>query len=490
MVERSSRSSWHPELNLVSGRGMELLRRLGLADLVRSDGVDPDRSAATAWSRSFGESPILVTPMPSVNELRRQYAGTTDGSAPVEPYALLTGVDLATRLRDCVRAHPLIDLREGWIFTDLRLEPGRTFATVLDGGARARHVIEAGYLAGCDGAQSTVRRCLGVPLEDALTPARHCTVYFRSDSLCPPVPAPSTIIAEGMALTRRSGDGLWAGHLPLDSDDAAVPDPVALLRRKLGIEVSAAQILGVAQWQEALGIARTYRRGTAYLVGESAHRFHPTSATVDTCLADAVDLGWKLAAAVARWGGPGLLGSYEGERRRQAVLEREMLSRSLEARQRFGRLAAAGASPDYLAGVLRGEPPQVDPTGTNALGDHVASAVVWRDDPATAQAGTRLPAVRLSGGEQLFDLLGPQFTLLDLTAGQAGRSLVDSAEARGIPMTHLPVDDATLRADWRGRLVLVRPDHYVSWRSAEPPSHWDIVLDVVTGYRVQDPVIT
>ncbi|HET6483886.1 MAG TPA: hypothetical protein VFG35_28115 [Actinoplanes sp.] len=129
VVERSSRSSWHPELNLVSGRGMELLRRLGLADLVRSDGVDPDRSAATAWSRSFGESPILVTPMPSVNELRRQYAGTTDGSAPVEPYALLTGVDLATRLRDCVRAHPLIDLREGWIFTDLRLEPGRTFAT-------------------------------------------------------------------------------------------------------------------------------------------------------------------------------------------------------------------------------------------------------------------------------------------------------------------------------------------------------------------------
>lgn len=116
--------------------------------------------------------------------------------------------------------------------------------------------------------------------------------------------------------------------------------------------------------------------------------------------------------------------------------------------------------------------------------------MVWRDDPATAQAGTRLPAVRLSGGEQLFDLLGPQFTLLDLTAGQAGRSLVDSAEARGIPMTHLPVDDATLRADWRGRLVLVRPDHYVSWRSAEPPSHWDIVLDVVTGYRVQDPVIT
>ncbi len=494
VVERTSRPPRHPELNLVSGRGMELLRRLGLAERLRAVGIDPDSPPSVVWSRAIDQPPVLVTPVPSANELRRRYARDTNGSAPVEPYVLLSGSDLATRLREVVRDHQLIDLREGWTFTDLRLEPGRTVATVVDGSARTRHLIEAEYLAGCDGAQSTVRRCLGVPLEDAITPAHHCTVYFRSESLAHPFPAPSTIIADGMALTRRGGSDLWIGHLPLDRGDTAVTDPVALLQRRLGISVEISQIEGVTQWDEALGIARNYQRGTAYLVGQSAHRFHPPSDTVDTCLGDAVDLGWKLAAALRRWGGPGLLGSYEGERRQRAVLEREMLSRSLEARYRFGRLVASGASRDDLADVLRDEPPQMDPAGIAPSGEYATSSVVWRDNPAppvaTTRPGARLPAVRLTGGRQLFDLLGPQFTLLDLTERQDGRCLVEVARRRKIPMTHLSLTDAALRADWQSRLLLVRPDQHVAWRANEPPSDWDGVLDVVTGHRPQDHVNT
>jgi len=167
-----------------------------------------------------------------------------------------------TPLRAAVRDHPLIDLREGWTFTGLRLEPGRTVATVIDRGTRARHVFETEYLAGCDGGQSTVRRSLGVDLDDAL---------------------------------------------PFD----------------------VSRILEVAPWDGALGIARTYRRGAAFLVGESAHRFHPPSRSADLCVADAADLAVKLAAVLSGRGETGLLDSYEGERRPCAVLEREALVRSL-----------------------------------------------------------------------------------------------------------------------------------------------------------------
>jgi len=169
-----------------------------------------------------------------------------------------------TPLRAAVRDHPLIDLREGWTFTGLRLEPGRTVATVIDRGTRARHVLETEYLAGCDGGQSTVRRSLGVDLDDAL---------------------------------------------PFD----------------------VSRILEVAPWDGALGIARTYRRGTAFLVGESAHCFHPPSRS-DLSVRDAADLGEKLAAVLTGRGGIGLLDSYEGERRPCAVLEREALMRSLTGR--------------------------------------------------------------------------------------------------------------------------------------------------------------
>jgi len=170
-----------------------------------------------------------------------------------------------TVLRAAVHDHPLIDLREGWTFTGLRLEPGRTVATVIDRGTRARHVFEAEYLAGCDGGQSTVRRSLAVDLENALP-------------------------------------------------------------------VNVSRILEVTPWDGALGIARTYRRGTAFLVGESAHCFHPPSRS-DLSVRDAADLGEKLAAVLTGRGAIGLLDSYEGERRPCAVLEREALARALGAPQ-------------------------------------------------------------------------------------------------------------------------------------------------------------
>lgn len=62
----------------------------------------------------------------------------------------------------------------------------------------------------------------------------------------------------------------------------------------------------MTQWDDALGVATAYRRGTAYLAGEAAHRFAPPGAGVDTCIGDAVDLGWKLAAAINGWVGPAL----------------------------------------------------------------------------------------------------------------------------------------------------------------------------------------
>ena len=496
VVERASRPPRHPDLNLVTGRSMELLRRLGLTSDMRKDGLDPDSPADVIWSRGLNQPPVLVSQIPSANQLRRRYAKSGDGSSPVEPYLLLAGADLAGRLRSAARAHPLIDLRDGWTFTDLRLEPAGAVATVLEAGTVVRHLIEATHLAGCDGAQSTVRRCLSVPMEPLGPPAHHYTVYFRSSELSHRFARPSTIIADRITLSWRLDRDFWIGQLPLGPDETTVTDPATLLHRRLGVGLDAPQILGVVQWDDALGVAQTYRRGAAFLVGESAHQFHPPSGTVDTCIGDAVDLGWKLAATINGWGGPELLASYERERRQRALVDRELLARTLETRRRFSRLAATGASREFLAGMLRQEPPQVETTGTGPSGGFARSTVVWQESgdppargdgatPAT-RPGARSPAVRLADGEQIFDRLGPEFTLVDLSGTGTGTPLVASARARGIPMTHLSVPDAAVRASWQSRLVLVRPDQHVAWRAAGTHDDWDAVLDVVTGRRAQD----
>jgi hypothetical protein len=333
-------------------------------------------------------------------------------------------------------------------------------------------------------------------MEQLQAPAHHYSVYFRSADLSRRSrrTRPSTIIVGGITLVSRHEQDIWIGHLPIGPGETVPTDPVAVLRGRLGIGLEPPEVLGVTQWDDSLAVASTYRRGPAYLAGESAHRFHPVADSADTAIGDAVDLGWKLAATINGWGGPALLGSYELERRPRALMDRELLGRTLETRRRFGRLAAAGAPREFLAGVLRQEAPQNGAMDLGLGGGASTSSVIWRDRGVPADAcahrttlairpGRRLPALRLSGGTPLSDRLGRQFTLIDLTDAEQGRPLAAAAGERRIPMTYLRITEAVIRDRWDRCMLLVRPDQYVAWRAEATPPDWNAVLDVVTGHK-------
>jgi len=488
VVERAVTGPHHPSLDFLAGRSMELLRRLGLTELIREHGVTTDHPTGLQWSQGLDEPPILVSPGDSVR------AASEDGGAPVESHQRVSGAQLAKQLRDAVRRHPLIDLREGWTFTGLRVEPEGAVAELVDAATGDRHFVEARHVAGCDGAHSTVRRCLEVPMEQLAAPARHCSVYFRSEDLTRRFARRglSTVIVGGVALVSRGDNDTWVGHLGLAPDQSITTDPVAVLRAMLGVGLDPTEVLGVTQWDDSLAVAATYQRGPAYLVGEAAHRFHPVTDSADISVGDAIDLGWKLAAVINGWGGPGLLASYELERRPRALIDREILARALETRRRFSRLAKAGATRELLAEVLRQEPHQIG-TGGPRVGDRIASSVIWTDDrpqcpPAdgakhSIAPGGRAPAVRMTDGSQLLDRLGVELTLVDLSDDGAGRPLVDAALKRKIPVDHLPTADPAVRARWGYPLVLVRPDQHVAWRAGAAPDDWHNVLDLVTGRK-------
>jgi 2-polyprenyl-6-methoxyphenol hydroxylase-like FAD-dependent oxidoreductase len=495
VVERAVTPPRHPGLDLLTGRSMELLRRLGLADLVREHGVHPDAPTDFEWRQGLDQPPVLVSQSPSVNQLRGRYADVNDGSAPVEPHQRVSGARLAEHLRGALRDHPLVDLKEGWTFTDLRVEADSAVANLIEVRTGVRHTVEARHVAGCDGAQSTVRRCLEVPMEQLDPAAQHCSVYFRSEdpSLRARARALSTIIVGGLTTVSRGDGDTWVGHLPVASGEPVTTDPASMLRSRLGL-APGLDVLGMTQWDDSLAVAATYRRGPVYLAGEAAHRFHPVSDLADTSIGDAVDLGWKLAAVINGWGGPALLASYELERRPCALIDRELLFRGLETRRRFSRLTAAGASRELLAGVLRQEAHEGDHTGIHFAGRYDTSTVIWHDRGTppdlrwpgitpTTWPGSRAPAVRLADGSQLFDHLGQGLTLVDLTDDDAGGPLVKAAIKRRIPMTHLTLADAAVRAIWDRPLVLVRPDQHIAWRAGAVPDDWDTVLDLVSGNK-------
>ncbi|WP_426505274.1 FAD-dependent monooxygenase [Dactylosporangium sp. McL0621] len=475
VVERAVAPPRHAGVDRLTGHAMGLLRRLGLAALVRRYAGPPELEDVE-WRTRLDDEPVLV----SSHDSRDSYDDAEPGA--VGPDHRVPAAELTRRLRDELREHPLIDLREGWTFTGLRVEPGGAVATVLDVHAGVRHTIAARHLVGCDGAQSTVRRCLEVPMESLGSPARHCSVFFRSTD--PRLPAkhgtPVVVVVGGLTSVSRGDGDSWVAHLPVGADEPVTTDPVAMLRARLGSGLEVPEILGVAQWDDALAVAAAYRRGPVFLAGEAAHRFHPAGELADTSLADAVDLGWKLAAEINGWGGPGLLASYESERRPSALLDRELLARSLETRRRFGRLSAAGAAPELLAGVLRQEANRPDARALPAR--HANSAVVWHSGAlGTVRPGGRAPDLRLDTGEALADRFGPELTLVDLTGDAAGRSLAAAANARGIPVTHLPIADEGVRTGWDRPLALVRPDRHVAWCADTVPADWNAVLDLVSG---------
>lgn len=497
MVERSPAAAHQPKLEYLSGRSMELLRRLDLADKIRACGVSAEHSTDFLWTSGFDQPPVIVWHHPSVNHVRMRYATVNDGSAPVEPYQRVPGSLLEELTREAVRNHPLIDLREGWTCVDLRLEPTGVVATVVDGGTGERHTVQACYLAACDGVDSTVRRCLEVPLDEIGPRTQYCSVSFQSTdrTLRRFGPATVTIGARGATLVSCDEVDTWTGSVPVPAEEPLTVDPLGLFQDQLGATFSVDRVIGVGQWEGALAVATKYRRGSAFLVGDAAHQFYPYAGHgANTGIGDAVDLGWKLAAVVNGWGGPQLLASYEAERRPVALFNRELSAGLHDVYRRFARLCAVGMPREHIAGVLEQEVHQIDDLGVHFGQRYTGSPVIWHESgeaPSwhwrrivpTTWPGGRAPAVRLADGGQLFDRFGTGLTLVDLSGRGIGAPLVAEAVGRRIPMTHLPVDDPAVRACWERDLVLVRPDQHVAWRGNDAPTDWGAVLDRVVGHE-------
>ncbi|WP_426512035.1 FAD-dependent monooxygenase [Dactylosporangium sp. McL0621] len=474
----------------IGGRSMELLRRLGLAAGIRRAGLGADEATDMVWSRRLDRPPVLVAQRPSVYELVQRYATVNDGTAPAEHHQQIARGPLAQVLRAALRAAPLVDLREGWACTAVRVGEDGAAVTAVGEPDGVQHAIRARYVVGCDGPASVVRRCADIGLDalpGAHTAYRAISFRCRDLALHSRGPGLSTLVVGALTLLSRPERHVWVGHRPVEAGEPA--DPARPLFEGLG---AAVEVLGVREWDDTLPVAQVYRRGPVFLAGEAAHAFRPAADAADTGIGDAVDLGWKLAAACHGWGGPALLDSYEAERRPRALMDRELLARGLETGRRFARLAAAGAPQDYLAAFLRQEPALADDIGIGYGGRYASSPVVWHErgsppvphgqriTPSTWPGG-RPPAVRLADGGQLFDRFGPQLTLVDLTDSGEGRALAGVAKTRGLPVTHLPVHDPAVRACWGRRLVLVRPDQHVAWRDDAVPEDWDAVLTRVCG---------
>lgn len=199
--------------------------------------------------------------------------------------------------------------------------------------------------------------------------------------------------------------------------------------------------------------AAQYRSGNVFLVGDAAHVHSAMGGPgLNLGMQDAMNLGWKLAAAVQGRAPDGLLDSYHSERwpAGQRVMMHSMAQAAMMAagpevaalRTLFGELLATPDGSAHIAGVLSGSDVRY------AVGD------------AHRLSGYFVPDFVLDDGRRIAELMHSGRPLvLDLSGG-ACADVVDGWRDR-VDVT------VTTAVDRPGAALLIRPDGYVAWAADE-----------------------
>jgi 2-polyprenyl-6-methoxyphenol hydroxylase-like FAD-dependent oxidoreductase len=504
VVERNDRVGYSPRAKTTNVRSREHLRRWGIADaLRRASPISPDRPSTVIFATRMN-GPLITRFENALNGDRARNHLYSEEAQWVPQYVL------EEVLRQCAQSLSGVEIRfetefisltqnSNGVTTQLRNTRDRRTTT-----ARSRHLI------GADGARSSVRDAIGATMIGEGAFSRNFSIIFRSHDLAVrQIHGPAIMywmLNEEMPslLGPMDEEGLWTfmvTKLP-DYTDPATIDPVDLIRRGTGFRDLPVEIVGTDFWVAHRLVADRYAHGRVYLAGDACHLHPPFGGFgMNMGIGDAVDLGWKMAAHLAGWGGNNLLASYETERR--PVHERTIA----EAVQNFGQTGSQILRPDLEAPGVVGEATRrevadlIEATKVRefktlgiVLGTrYVDSPIVIPDGSApppdhfmlyvpSAHPGCLAPHLWLADGSSLYDHFGKGFTLL-VTDGdeRPAHSLASAAAKRNMPLKVLAPANARLRQRYEARYALIRPDQYVAWRGDAIPDDCDALLAWVTG---------
>src|SRR6266436_7297029 len=113
LVEQKEAPQFLPKMERVNARSMEIYRRMGLAEKIRTAGLRADCPMDVYIVLSLREPPLLHLPYPSAAQARAQARATNDGTLPLEPYQLISQYTLEPLLKSVAETIPSVTVRFG-----------------------------------------------------------------------------------------------------------------------------------------------------------------------------------------------------------------------------------------------------------------------------------------------------------------------------------------------------------------------------------------
>jgi len=328
------------------------------------------------------------------------------------------------QLQEYFRTHAMRDTRsEAWFSTEVIdfHQSADDVSLVLRRADGSLAEVSTPYLVACDGGRSFVREKLGIKLsgstfrerwlildlEETRGPSRDTKVFCDPARPCLSLPGPDR--------TRRFEFMLQAGEL-----EPAVTSPefTRKLLRRHGEENTPLRRARVYTFHARM--ADRWRNRRIFLAGDAAHLTPPFAGQgMNSGIRDAHNLAWKLASVIQGRLGPGLLDTYEQERRKHAwemILLSLRMGKVMMPRSRASAFALQAAfrllglippARAYFAEMKYKPKPRFDEGFLAREKKHSAKSLVGKLFPQ--------PRVRYAGRECLLDdFLGNGFALLSL----------------------------------------------------------------------------
>jgi 2-polyprenyl-6-methoxyphenol hydroxylase-like FAD-dependent oxidoreductase len=437
----------------VQARTLELYRQVDLSAAVVEAGVQV--AAANLW---VGGARAARLPLGRMGE----------GLSPF-PYALTYAQDAHERL--------LIERLES---CGVKVERETELVSFVQDSDKVRVVLkrpdgseeacEAAYLAGCDGAHSTVRETLATGFPGGT----YSGVFYVAD-----VDAAGPAADREIHVDLEEADFLAVfplkghGHLRLIGPASWDPDREGCeltfhdvgTRAASSLKLEIANVNWFSTYRVHHRVATRFREGRAFLLGDAAHVHSPVGGQgMNTGIGDAVNLAWKLAA-VLNGARDTLLATYEQERisfarRLVATTDRGFIvvtKQGVVARWVRTRLVPSIAPALFrLAPVRRFMFRTVSQIGVNYRGSPLSAGLA-----GAVRGGDRLPWVETGPGRDNFAPLA-SLAWQGHVYGTPKHGLAEACADLQLPLHVFEWRQEMRRAGLSAGLYLVRPDGYVA----------------------------
>jgi 2-polyprenyl-6-methoxyphenol hydroxylase-like FAD-dependent oxidoreductase len=501
-----------PKCNHVSSRSMEVYRRLGIAAKLRNVGLPEDYPNDISYRTSFTGTEFARIHIPCRRDRFTDTSGP-DGHWPTpEPPHRANQIFLEPTLFEHAAAQPLITILNRTQIESFEQSDDEVVATVRNLDTGETTTIPCCYLVGCDGGRSTVRRAMGAQLEGDAVVQRVQATFIRAPDLIRLQNHERSWMTN--AVNRRrvgnvisiDGQERWMifNYLKPDEVDFDAVDRDWAIRAILGVGPEFRyEILSNEDWFGRRLIANKFRAGRAFIAGDAAHIWVPYAGYgMNAGIADATNLSWLLAAHLNGWAPAAILDAYEAER--WPITEQVSHFAMAHAEKEIGRRGAVPAAieaPGPEGDRARAETGrlcydinvhQYCCGGLNFGTYYEASPIIAYDGTAhpsfsmseftpSTVPGCRTPHLWLSEGRSLYDVMGPEYTLLRLDAGVDVSRLVAAAWLRRVPLAVVDVDSREAHGLYAKKLLLSRPDQHVAWRGDACPNDPLALIDLIRG---------